>query len=94
MSLGPILPGRIPNSLMGANFVSDLTSIDDALNKVENQISSGQQFSLPSDNPTATIAGIDLQERIQAIRNSRPTPQRIKGSSARLTRRCKTCRVP
>lgn len=66
MSLGPILPGRIPNSLMGANFVSDLTSIDDALNKVENQISSGQQYSLPSDNPTATLTGISLQEQLQA----------------------------
>jgi flagellar hook-associated protein 3 FlgL len=61
MSLGAISPGRLPTSLIASSFLSSLNTTQDALATVQQQISTGQRFFNPSDDPTATSNILVLQ---------------------------------
>jgi flagellar hook-associated protein 3 FlgL len=63
-SLGSILPGRVPLSLMASQMVDNINTLESSLDTLDEQISSGQQLTLPSDNPTATSIVLQLQDEL------------------------------
>jgi flagellar hook-associated protein 3 FlgL len=65
MAIGPILPGRIPNSLAGQQLLGSIQQINQNLTKLQRQISTNQQFFLPSDSPSAAIQTIGLQKLLE-----------------------------
>lgn len=76
--LSPLLPGRMPNSLISQRLAQSLVSGQSLLRRLQEQISSGQKFTLPSEAPTAAISTLVLQttvERRQALQQSLQTQQ-------------------
>lgn len=62
MSIIPILPGRVPNSLVATNLQAILQSTNQQLTNVQEQISTGHKLSLPSDDPYAAAQTITMQQ--------------------------------
>src|SRR5437868_8100444 len=60
MAIGPLLPGRMPNSLKGQLLNSQIQSAQFAMSQLEAEISSGQKFQLPSSDPTNAAQAIYL----------------------------------
>ena len=60
MDIGPLLPGRMPNSLLSQRLLAQMQDGQYAMSKLEEQISSGQKFQIPSDDPTAASQAIQL----------------------------------
>ena len=65
MDVGPLLPGQIPNSLIASRLLSNLQDSQRALTQMQEQISTGKQYSLPSENPSAAIRTIGLQQLLE-----------------------------
>jgi len=65
MSVGSILPGRLPISLLARRQTQSMEAGARALAELQQQIASGQQFSLPSDAPSAAIKSVLLQKAIE-----------------------------
>ena len=64
-SVGPLLGGRIPNSLQLDRLRGNLSEATLQLTRLQDQISSGQRFFLPSENPNASIRSIILQSELE-----------------------------
>ncbi len=62
MSLGPIQSGRIPSSLIYNRALQNLDSSTRSFLKLQDQISTGQQFQTISENPAAALKTILLQQ--------------------------------
>ncbi len=60
-TIGPILNGRLPLSLVTSQVTGDIQTVEYQLNNVEQQLATGKQFFNPGDNPTATSAILQLQ---------------------------------
>jgi len=64
---------RITNKYMSTNLMKNLNDNKERLNKYNEQLSTGKQFSLPSDDPTGVATSMDLDSTIsqnkQNIRN-------------------------
>lgn len=65
MEIGPLLPGRSPNSLMGSRLSQTLQANQVLLQKLQDQISSGQQYLLPGESPSKALRTITLQSLIE-----------------------------
>jgi len=62
VSLGPLLPGRIPNSLLFTRSLQNLNSVTSEYLRLQDQISTGLQFQNIGENPAAAIQTIVLQQ--------------------------------
>ena len=60
MDIGPLLPGRMPNSLQAQLLNTQLQNARSSLSRLEAEVSSGQKFQLPSDDPTSATQAIQL----------------------------------
>ena len=60
MDIGPLLPGRMPNSLKSQLVSSQIQSSEFTMSQLEAEISSGQKFQLPSNDPTDASQAIQL----------------------------------
>ncbi len=65
MPVGPILPGRIPSSLLASRLQQDLFRNTRLLNSLQDQVATGQKLFLPSDSPAAALRSIVLQRRLE-----------------------------
>ncbi|MDA0832596.1 MAG: hypothetical protein O2955_16325 [Planctomycetota bacterium] len=66
MSLGPILPGRLPTSLLTSRLAQNIQASSLSLARVQDQISSGKKYFLPSENPTSSIRALILQKSLES----------------------------
>ncbi len=76
MALGPILPGRIPSTLVSKRLQEYLTINNQILSRLQDQIATGQKFFLPSESPAAAARTILLQsilERQQQLETNTTT---------------------
>jgi flagellar hook-associated protein 3 FlgL len=64
MSINSIGMGTIPNSLIATQNNNNLSSLMQQLSELDQEISTGQQFTLPGQNPQATSQIVQLQEDI------------------------------
>lgn len=60
MSIGPLLPGRMPNSLKSQLLNAQIQSTQFSMSQLEAEIASGQKFQLPSNDPTDATQAISL----------------------------------
>lgn len=65
MDIGPLLPGRVPNSLVGSRLTSTLLTNQSILQKLQDQVSTGKKFLLPSESPSTALQVITLQGLIE-----------------------------
>ncbi len=65
MSIGPILPGRLPPSLLASRLQQHIANNTRDLTRLQEQISSGQQFFLPSESPVQAVRTIVLQKTLE-----------------------------
>lgn len=65
MSLGPILSGRLPNSLAISRSTQSLQSQNIYLQQLQDQLSTGQRFQLPGEEPAHAIRTVVLQSVIE-----------------------------
>ncbi|MEX0702166.1 MAG: hypothetical protein WD069_08730 [Planctomycetales bacterium] len=65
MSIGPLLPGRLPNSLSASRLTSSLRQTTQAMQRLQDQAATGQKFFLPSESPTDAIRTIFLQKTLE-----------------------------
>ncbi|MBL4886435.1 MAG: hypothetical protein JKY95_18140, partial [Planctomycetaceae bacterium] len=65
MSLGPIIPGRIPNSFIYSRSQNSLTANARLLQQLQDQISTGKQFQYMGDDPAAAIKTFALQQTLE-----------------------------
>ncbi len=65
MGLGPILPGRLPVSLITSRLVKNLEADSLSLARLQDQISSGKKYFLPGESPTSSIRAIVLQKSLE-----------------------------
>ena len=61
MDIGPLLPGRMPNSLAGQRLQSQIQNAEFSMSQLQQEISTGHTFQIPSDNPVAATQAIQLQ---------------------------------
>lgn len=62
MDIGPLLPGRIPNTLSSNRLTENLQAAQLALTKLQEQLSTGKQLQITSDDPAAASRVINLQQ--------------------------------
>jgi flagellar hook-associated protein 3 FlgL len=65
MSIGPILPGRLPNSFAFGRLNQQIRSGQIELQRIQDQLTTGQQYLVPSENPAAALNTIVLQTRLE-----------------------------
>lgn len=65
MSLGPILSGRIPNGMIGTRLNANIQEQTRILAQLQEQLSSGVRFQIPSENPAAAIRTLTLQKTLE-----------------------------
>lgn len=65
MEIGPLLPGRIPGSLVTDRLNEQLHSAHTDMTRLQDQIASGQKFFLPSESPNAAVRTIGLQKLLE-----------------------------
>ncbi|MFO1019129.1 MAG: hypothetical protein U0903_00290 [Planctomycetales bacterium] len=79
MDIGPVLPGRIPASLMGTRLNSALQANQQQLQLLQDQVSTGQKFFLPSDSPAAALRTIALQSLMERKQQLTTNIQSVQG---------------
>ena len=65
MSIGPILSGRLPNSFTAGRLNQQIQSAQAELQRIQDQLTSGQQYLAPSESPASALATIVLQTRLE-----------------------------
>jgi len=65
MSLGPILPGRLPNSFAATRLTSQIGTARSEIQKLQDQLTTGQQFLVGSEDPSSALRTIILQKRLE-----------------------------
>ncbi|MFN0199411.1 MAG: hypothetical protein ACKVT0_21885 [Planctomycetaceae bacterium] len=65
MGLGPILPGRLPASLITSRLVKNLQADALSLARLQDQISSGKKYFLPGEAPSSSIRALVLQKSLE-----------------------------
>lgn len=65
MSLGPILPGRLPNSFAASRLNSQIQTNRREIQKLQDSLSTGQKFQRPGESPAAALTTIILQKRLE-----------------------------
>ena len=65
MSIGPLLPGRIPSSLVTRRITENLSRTASLLTRLQDQISTGQKFFLPGESPAAALRTLLIQSSLE-----------------------------
>ena len=65
MSIGPLLPGRIPSSMKLSRSKAQLSQQNYTLQKLSEQLTTGVKFQLPSEAPADAIKTIILQKSLE-----------------------------
>lgn len=65
MDIGPLLPGRVPNSLVGSRLTKTLQSNQSLLQRLQDQIATGRRYQLPSESPAQALRSITIQGLIE-----------------------------
>lgn len=65
MSIGPILPGRLPSTMLSDRLKVSLNENAIELAKLQQQVATGQQFSIGSESPGAALRTILLQSALE-----------------------------
>jgi len=65
MSIGPILPGRLPASLVASRLALNIDAGSRAMAKLQDQIATGQRFFLPGEDPAAAIRTMVMQKSLE-----------------------------
>jgi len=84
MSIGPILPGRLPSSLISDRLSANLQRASRTLQQLQDQAATGQKFFIPSEAPAAAARTIFLQttaERKEQFRANLQTDQSLLSAS-------------
>jgi flagellar hook-associated protein 3 FlgL len=65
MSIAPILPGRLPNSYSFRRLNQQIQQGQLELQRLQDQLTTGQQYIVPSENPASALNAIVLQSRLE-----------------------------
>lgn len=65
MSIGPILPGRLPNSFSFGRLNQQIQNGQAELQRIQDQLTTGQQYLVPSEDPSSALNTIVLQTRLE-----------------------------
>jgi len=65
MSISPVFPGRLPNSFSFGRLNQQIQSGRIELQRIQDQLTTGQQFITPSEDPSAALNTIVLQARLE-----------------------------
>ncbi|GAB4150902.1 MAG: hypothetical protein Tsb009_26020 [Planctomycetaceae bacterium] len=65
MTISPILPGRLPGTLLADRLQQNLQHTNQILTRLQDQAATGQRYFLPSESPGAAIRAIALQRTIE-----------------------------
>ncbi|MBI1310994.1 flagellar hook-associated protein 3 [bacterium] len=65
MSLGPILPGRLPNSFAASRLTTQIQSAQTEMQRLQDQLTTGQKYLVGSEDPASALRTIILQKRIE-----------------------------
>ncbi len=65
MSIGPILPGRLPSTMLSERLKVSLNDNALELAKLQQQVSTGQKFTLASESPGAALRTIIMQSSFE-----------------------------
>lgn len=60
MDIGPLLPGRMPNSLNTQRMQDQMDAAQYNMSQLQTEISTGQKFQIPSQDPTDATQAIQL----------------------------------
>src|SRR5262249_459961 len=66
MTIMPILGGSIPTSVIAAQMSTNINTVQQQMAIVEEQISTGDEYQLPSQAPTNFTIASGLQQQLQA----------------------------
>lgn len=73
MDLGPLLPGRIPGTLVTDRLRSNIAAGQRELTRMQEQVATGQRYFLPSEDPGSAVRAISLKKllarKTQALTN-------------------------
>jgi flagellar hook-associated protein 3 FlgL len=65
MSIGPIFPGRLPNSFSLRRLNQQIQNGQVELQRIQDQLTTGQQYLVPSEDPSSALNAIVLQTRLE-----------------------------
>ncbi len=65
MSIGPLLPGRLPNSFSFRRLNQQIQNGQLELQRFQDQLTTGQQYLVPSEDPSSALNTIVLQTRLE-----------------------------
>ena len=65
MSISPVFPGRLPNSFSFGRLNQQIQSGRVELQRIQDQLTTGQQFITPSEDPSSALNTIVLQARLE-----------------------------
>ncbi len=65
MSIGPLLPGRLPNSFSFRRLNQQIQNGQTELQRLQDQLTTGQQYLVPSEDPSSALNTIVLQTRLE-----------------------------
>ena len=65
MNIGPLLPGRLPSTMLSERLKSSLNDTSRELANLQQQVATGQKFSLMSESPAAALRTIILQSALE-----------------------------
>jgi flagellar hook-associated protein 3 FlgL len=65
MSIGPLFPGRLPNSLSFRRLTHQIQNGQLELQRFQDQLTTGQQYLVPSEDPSSALNTIVLQTRLE-----------------------------
>ncbi len=65
MSISPVFPGRLPNSFSFGRLNQQIQSGRVELQRIQDQLTTGQQYITPSEDPSSALNTIVLQSRLE-----------------------------
>lgn len=65
MSIGPLFPGRLPNSFSFRRLNQQIQNGQLELQRFQDQLTTGQQYLVPSEDPSSALNTIVLQTRLE-----------------------------
>lgn len=72
-SLGPLLPGRLPGTLAALRLAQTMAATHRSMTDLQEQLSTGQRFFIPSSDPSAANRTISLQTLLERQTQFRQT---------------------
>lgn len=65
MTIGPILPGRLPANLIASRLKANMQRLTQLLQNLNDQAATGQRFFVPSEDPADAIRAVSLQSILE-----------------------------